>query len=170
MKDETLENEESNLDEDQESEQSAGFDVDVLMRRVADAENRVKVIEREKDASVRYAVTGAMTDFLEVVDALDAAVLAVGDRELSGEAVTLRDGLKLTRSLTSKVFNKHGVEEVRPNPGDEFDHDVHQAVSQEESAEYPEGVVLSCMRAGYTLKGRLLRPAFVILSKISTQS
>lgn len=152
-----LETEES-LPENEEQEK-----IDKLMRALAEKENRCKVIERERDISVKYAVTNVVTDFLEIIDALDSAVQASSDKELTGDALTLREGLMLTRSLVSKVLNKHDVQEIFPNPGDEFDHDAHQAMSQESSEGYEAGRVLSCLRRGFKLKERLLRPAFVVV-------
>ncbi len=139
--------------------------VDLLMRALAEKENRVKIIERERDVSVKYAAGTVLADFLEVLDALDSA-LQVGDgQELTGGALTLREGLVLTRSLASKILEKHGVVEISPEPGDAFDHDLHQAMSQVESEDYEGGAIVQCLRKGFKLKDRLLRPSFVVVAQ-----
>jgi molecular chaperone GrpE len=61
------------------------------------------------------------------------------------------------------VLDRHGLKEVNP-AGQEFDPHLHESISHQPSGEVPEGHVLQVVRVGYTLHGRLLRPASVVLS------
>ena len=134
-----------------------------LMRALADSENRQKILEREKDLAVRYCLADFAKSLLDVVDALESAVQSCQDKTLTGEAQTLNEGLVLTQSILLKVFQKHNIEVIEPEPGDAFDHGRHQAISQEDS-DLPEGAIVTLLRKGYFLQDRLLRAAFVSVS------
>lgn len=134
-----------------------------LIRALADSTNRQKILEREKDLAVRYAVADFAKNLLDVVDALESAVQSCQDKTLTGEAQTLKEGLVMTQSILVKVFQKHKIEVIAPEPGDAFDHGRHQALSQEDSA-LPEGSIVTVLRQGYFLQERLLRAAFVSVS------
>ncbi|MCY4413549.1 MAG: nucleotide exchange factor GrpE [Alphaproteobacteria bacterium] len=139
--------------------------IEQLMRALAESDNRRKIMEKEKEMSVRYAVTGFAQDVLDIADALDSAIAAHQAKEkLVGDALTLHEGLVLTRSVLSKVFDKYAIEVVDPKAGDVFDHNVHQAISQEEDTKFEEGSVVTLLRKGYQMKERLLRAAFVTVA------
>lgn len=150
-------------EQDAQKEEALKEKNDQLLRALADSENRRKIIEREKDVSVRYAIADFAKNLLEVVDALESAVQACEGKKLTGDAWTLNEGLVLTQSVMKNVFAKHSIEVVEPEVGDAFDHGRHQAISQEES-DQPQGTIATVLRRGYFLKDRLLRPAFVSVS------
>ena len=134
-----------------------------LVRALADSENRQKILERERDLSVRYAVADFAKSLLDVVDALESAAQSCQGRTLTGEAHTLNEGIVLTQSVLMKVFKKHKIDVIAPEPGETFDHGRHQAISQEDS-DFDEGAIVTVLRQGYFLQERLLRAAFVSVS------
>jgi molecular chaperone GrpE len=72
-------------------------------------------------------------------------------------------GLSMVRRQLQDFLREFGVEELNP-VGQKFDPNLHEAVSQEQSKNHPEGVILKAMRRGFKLKDRLLRPAMVVVS------
>jgi molecular chaperone GrpE len=63
------------------------------------------------------------------------------------------------------VLKNQNVEEIAPEPGTPFDPNLHEAVMQQPSDKYPEQTVLQLLQKGYSLHGRRLRPASVVVSK-----
>ena len=62
------------------------------------------------------------------------------------------------------MFKKYGVERISPKEGKKFDHNYHQAISQQPVDKYEPNVILHVTQAGYVLQDRLIRPALVIVS------
>jgi molecular chaperone GrpE len=91
--------------------------------------------------------------------ALAAAQSAAGDT-----AQSLQTGVTMIYQQLKKVLTESGLEEVDA-AGQAFDPNWHEAVSQQESAEVPEGQVVHQLRKGYKLRERLLRPATVIVAR-----
>jgi molecular chaperone GrpE len=65
------------------------------------------------------------------------------------------------------ILDRYGIKRVDP-VGQPFDHNFHQAVMQVENAAQPPGTVVQVFQPGYTIQGRLLRPAMVTVAKGST--
>jgi molecular chaperone GrpE len=72
--------------------------------------------------------------------------------------------MEATRRLLLKAFERAGVVTVDPQ-GQAFNPELHEAMMTQESADAPPGTVLGVIQKGYTLNGRLLRPARVIVSR-----
>jgi len=130
------------------------------MRAVAELDNVRKRAEREMDQSRKYAVERFASDLLPVGDALEAGIRAgkanPGPALLEGAEATLRE--------LNKAFDKAGIKSIDP-VGQPFDPTWHEAMVAQESREQPPNTVLSVIQKGYSLNGRLLRPARVIVSK-----
>ena len=88
-----------------------------------------------------------------------AAQNAQGDK-----LAALQDGIAMIQQQLKTVLAETGLEEVDAN-GQIFDPMLHEAVSQQESAETPEGQVVQQIRKGYKIRNRLLRPATVVVAK-----
>ena len=76
----------------------------------------------------------------------------------------MREGTELTLKLLNNVFEKFSIEEIDPM-GEAFDPNLHEAMTMQESAEHEPNTVLTVVQKGYSLHGRLVRPAMVIVSK-----
>ena len=63
------------------------------------------------------------------------------------------------------ALEAEGVEEIDSSKGKEFDHDLHHAISEVETDEVEPGHIVETKQKGYTLKGKLLRPAAVVVAK-----
>lgn len=136
-----------------------------LLRTTADFDNFKKRAAREKQDAIRYANEGLLEKLVPVLDNFDAALAATqtGSND-SAAAQSLQTGVSMIFQQLKKVLTDAGLEEVNAT-GQKFDPNLHEAVSQQESKEVPEGQVLQQLRKGYKLRDRLLRPATVVVAK-----
>jgi molecular chaperone GrpE len=129
------------------------------LRALADGENTRKRALAETAQARKYANERMVEDLVPVMDSLDAA-LEAGSADLGA----LRDGVELTRKQLQSAFERAGVAEVSPEPGQKFDPHRHQAMATAESDQEPN-TVLSVMQKGYTLHDRIVRPALVTVAR-----
>jgi molecular chaperone GrpE len=130
------------------------------LRAVAEMDNFRKRTDRELDNARKYAVERFAQELVPVGDALEAGIQAGGDTP--GPA--LLEGAQATLRQLYRAFDKAGIKIIDP-AGQPFDPAWHEAMVAQESPEQPPGTVLSVIQKGYSLNGRLLRPARVIVSK-----
>jgi molecular chaperone GrpE len=76
----------------------------------------------------------------------------------------------MTLRLLTQALERQGVTEISPAKGEAFDHEWHEAMAAQESAEVPADAVLATVQKGYQLNGRLLRPARVLVAKAPAQA
>ncbi len=102
-----------------------------------------------------------MEELLPVIDnlALGLAAAKAPNADLAG----LVGGISMVETQLKAALANHGLKEINP-AGESFDPNLHEALSQQPSSEVAEGVVLQVIRTGYSLNGRLLRPAAVVVS------
>ena len=140
---------------------------DRLVRTMADFDNFKKRAAREKQDAIRYANEALIEKLVPVLDNFEMALNAA--RTSSGDtAQSLREGIGLIHQQFKKVLADSGLVEVDAT-GQQFDPNWHEAVSQQETAEVPEGCVIQQVRKGYKLRDRLLRPASVVVAKEPTK-
>lgn len=134
-----------------------------LLRTTADFDNFKKRAAREKQDAIRYANEGLLEKLVPVLDNFDAA-LSAAQTTASGAGQSMQAGIAMIFQQLKKVLTESGLEEVDAT-GQKFDPNLHEAVSQQETAETPEGQVVQQLRKGYKLRDRLLRPATVVVAK-----
>ena len=134
-----------------------------LLRTTADFENFKKRAAREREEATRYANEGLIKKVVTVLDNLDMALAATGQHKANA-AQSLQTGVAMIQQQLRSVLVESGLEEVDAT-GKVFDPNWHEAVSQQDSAEVPEGQVLQQLRKGYKLRDRLIRPATVIVAR-----
>lgn len=139
---------------------------DQALRAMAEAENTRRRIQREAEEKERYALAGFARELATVVDNLRRAVETAPPEARGGDPKfeQFAQGVELTEREFMAILERNGVKRVSP-AGQSFDHNLHQAIAQAESAEHPAGTVVQVVQAGYTLHGRLLRPALVVVAK-----
>lgn len=134
-----------------------------LLRTTADFDNFKKRAAREKQDAIKFANESLMGKIIPVLDNFEMALAAT--QNATGEGIkSLQDGVAMIHSQLKTVLTDAGLEEVDAT-GQPFDPNLHEAVSQQESAEVAEGNVLQQLRKGYRFRERLLRPATVIVAK-----
>jgi molecular chaperone GrpE len=136
---------------------------DKLLRTTADLDNYKKRAARERQEAIAYANASLMQALLPILDNLDMALsAATGAAEPT--AKSLQTGVAMIGQQLRNALGEAGLEEIDA-AGKAFDPNLHEAVSQQESEEVPEGQVFQQLRKGYKLRDRLLRPASVIVAK-----
>ena len=130
------------------------------LRAVAELENFRKRTERELDNARKYAVERFAQELVGVGDSLEAGIEAAAQNP--GPA--LLEGAQATLKLLQRAFEKAGIKTIDP-AGQPFDPAWHEAMVAQPTAEVAPNTVLSVIQKGYSLNGRLLRPARVVVSK-----
>jgi molecular chaperone GrpE len=124
----------------------------------ADFENFKKRAIKERSDAIKFGWEATARDLLQVIDNLERAV----EHMPPTTDHTLRDGLHMIMNQFRATLEKQGVQIIKTAEA-AFDPNLHEAVAQEAS-EQPEGTVVKEHQRGYTLHGRLLRPARVVVS------
>jgi molecular chaperone GrpE len=134
-----------------------------LLRTAADFENFKKRAAREKQEAIKYANEALLQKLLPVLENLDMALAAA--QATSREASqSLQAGVNMICQQLKGVLADAGLAEVDAL-GQTFDPNLHEALSQQETADVPEGQVMQQLRKGYKFRDRLLRPASVVVAK-----
>jgi molecular chaperone GrpE len=136
---------------------------DRLLRVTADFDNYRKRAQREKQDAARFANEALLQKLLPALDSLDMALAAAETQGASGFEA-LKTGIGLVHGQLKSALIEAGLEEIDAT-AKPFDPLVHEAVSQQESDQVPEGHVVQQLRKGYRLNERLLRPAMVVVAK-----
>ncbi len=131
----------------------------------ADLENYRKRMEREQQQERRYASMRLLRDLLPVLDNMQRAIEAAEQTE---ESASLLEGFKLVAQQLQTMLGQHNCESIVA-VGEPFDPNLHEAVSQMPSEEYPAGTVMVETAVGYLLHDRVVRPSQVIVSTGSPQ-
>jgi len=134
------------------------------MRAVAELDNYRKRAEREIDQARKYAIERFAQELLPVGDALEAGI-----RTGAANPTALLEGAQATLKELNRAFDKAGIKVIDP-AGQPFDPNWHEAMVAQESREVPPNTVTSVIQKGYSLNGRLLRPARVIVSKAAADT
>jgi len=139
---------------------------DQLLRVLAESENVRKRAQREKEDASRFAIANFARDLLTVADNLTRALenIPSDTREENDPLKAIVEGIKITERELNNVLERHGVKKISPL-GEQFDHNYHQAMFEEEHTEYQPGQVTQVLQTGYVLNDRLLRPALVGVAK-----
>jgi len=143
------------------AKQEAAANLDRYVRSVADLENFRRRTVREKEELRLFAAGRVLEDLLPVLDNLGLAVTAA--KQPGADAKSLAGGVDMVLTQLKSALTNHGIKEISP-AGQPFDANLHEAISEQPSADVPEGNIMTVVRTGYSLNGRLLRPASIIVS------
>ncbi|MDD3608801.1 MAG: nucleotide exchange factor GrpE [Halothiobacillaceae bacterium] len=132
-----------------------------LLRVQAEMDNLRKRTERDIENAHKYALEKFVDALIPVMDSLDMGLEATRQENADLEAI-LR-GTEMTQRQFIQAMEKFGVQAIDPL-GEKFNPDLHQAMAMQ-PAEGEPNRVLAVMQKGYTLNGRLVRPALVVVSK-----
>lgn len=135
---------------------------DAALRAQADAQNVKRRSEQDVEKARKFALERFSGDLLPVVDNLERSLEAAsGGDELSK---SISEGVELTLKSLNDLLTKYNIEAIDPE-GEPFDPQLHQAMTMLENPDMEPNTVMGVMQKGYTLNGRLLRPAMVMVSK-----
>ena len=133
---------------------------DARLRSLAEMENFKRRLQREQEEQIKYASESVLADLLPALDSLDLAIRYANADKDAG----LLQGVTMTRKLLLDALKPHGLVPVGEE-GQPFDHELHEALGEEERGDMPALYIATLMQRGYKLKDRLLRPAKVIVSR-----
>jgi molecular chaperone GrpE len=139
---------------------------DAALRAQADAQNVMRRAEQDVEKARKFALERFCNELLPVVDNLERALEAtVGGIVGNNDVVRpIAEGVELTLKSFLDALKKFNIEAVDPQ-GEPFDPQLHQAMSLVENPDVEPNTVIAVMQKGYTLNGRLVRPAMVMVSK-----
>ena len=133
-----------------------------ILRAQAEAQNTRRRAEQDIEKAHKFGLEKLVNDLLPVVDNLERALSTI---DASNEAFTaFAEGIQLTHKSFIDALARHQVAVVDPQ-GEPFDPNLHQAVSAVPNPDVEPNTVINCFQKGYTLHGRLVRPAMVVVSK-----
>ena len=135
---------------------------DEALRAQAEAQNTIRRAEQDVEKARKFALERFCNELLPVVDNLERALEAAeGEEEI---LKPIAEGVELTLKSFLDALQKFSIEPVSPQ-GEPFDPQLHQAMTMVENGEVEPNTVIAVMQKGYTLNGRLVRPAMVMVSK-----
>lgn len=135
------------------------------LRTLAEFENTKKRLQREKEEFLKYASETIVRELLPIVDSLDHALVAV-DKQADPQAVI--KGVHLIYRQLLGLLDQEGVKRI-PTVGERFDPHLHEAVAQVDAKDgQPDGMIVEEVQVGYTMHGKVVRPAMVKVAKRQT--
>lgn len=135
---------------------------EAMIRARAEIDNVRKRVEQDIEKAHKFALEKFSTELLDVIDNLERA-LATLDKDNDSHKATI-EGIELTLKSFLDTMKKFGVEVVN-STGEQLNPEFHQAVTMIESSDHKSNQIVDTMQKGYTLNGRLIRPAMVIVAK-----
>ena len=151
------------LEKIEEAELAADKAKDDALRVQAEMQNLRRRTEQDVEKAHKYGQEKFSIELLSVMDNLERALDAASQHD--DETVkAIYDGVNLTLKSFMDCFSKFNIEVIDPL-GEPFDPQKHQAMSIQESPEAEPNTVISVLQKGYTLHGRVIRPAMVMVSK-----
>jgi molecular chaperone GrpE len=142
-------------------QEQSKVNLDKVVRAQAEMENLRKRAARDVENAHKYALEKFTNELLPIMDSLELGLSA------SVKAKNLDDlckGMELTLEMFNTVMEKFGITMIEPK-GEKFNPELHDAVSMQEADDSNSGIIIEVMQKGYTLNGRLIRPAMVVVAK-----
>ena len=158
--------EDTHTDEMEDAEVEASLEADLLkmreavLRTAAEYGNYRKRVAKEKEDIIRYANERLLEDLLPILDNFDMGMQAAKNDESS----MIYIGMSMVKKQLDDFLGNQGITPI--NTDGLFDHNIHEAFNAEITDKTtPEGTILRIMRRGFLIKGKLLRPALVVVSR-----
>lgn len=140
------------------TEAKANENWDSFLRLQAEMDNQRKRSDKQVEDAHKFAAQKFVEALLPVVDSLEMGMAAEGNIE------QIREGMGLTMKQFESVMEKFNIETINPM-GEKFNPELHQAMAMQPNAEMENNTVMAVMQKGFTLNGRLVRPAMVMVVK-----
>lgn len=135
---------------------------DQALRTQAEMQNLRKRVERDVENAHKYGVEKLVGELLPVVDNLERAIAAIDSD--AGDHSAITEGVQLTLKSFLDVLSRFKLEAIDPH-GEPFNPELHQAMSMVPNPDVEPNTVIEVFQKGYTLHGRLVRPAMVVVAK-----
>ncbi len=145
----------------EEAEAKVAENMDLALRTKAEADNIRRRSEKEVTNARKFAIEKFANEMLAVVDSLEQGLAHEAKHE---ESVAMKEGMELTLKMTLSTLEKFGIEQL--NPVEEvFDPQLHEAMTMVPSPAHESNTIIDVFQKGYSLNGRLIRPARVVVAQ-----
>jgi len=134
---------------------------DLALRSSADLDNYRKRMSKEREEAIKFANSSFLERLIPVLDNFEFGLQAA---RTTSNPVSILEGMAMVQKQFQDFLSSAGIEMIDAT-GQHFDPQLHEAISQEENEQVPEGIVIRQLRKGYKLRDRLIRPANVVVSK-----
>ena len=131
-----------------------------LIYLASEYDNTKKRSAKELEDAHKFSIAKFANDAVKIFDVL---ITAIDNTKEEQNDKSFYDGVKMTIGEFNSLFTKLNIEKIDPKEGEMFDHNLHEAISRVPS-ELDVGAIVKVIRCGYSLHGRLLRPAMVVVS------
>ncbi len=131
---------------------------EMAMRTAAEYDNYRKRCVKDREEFTKYANRSLLEELLPVIDNFEMGMQMAAQQ---GTDSMMYIGMSMVQKQLADFLAAQGVETIEAAPGQEFDHNLHEAIMSEPS-DQPEGTIIRILRRGYNLRGRLLRPVNVV--------
>jgi len=135
---------------------------DSWLRSRADFDNYKKRVQRDAERSYQDAMANAVKMFLSASDDLERAL---AHRPQGEDLDGWVSGIELIQQKLVNQMKKQGVEWMEIKPGDEFNPNYHEAITQEDNPDYSDGQIIEVVQPGYKIADRIIRPAMVRVAR-----
>lgn len=132
---------------------------DKNLRLQADMENQRRRYEKQVEDAHKYSVQRFAEGLLPVMDSLEMGM------QVDGDLNAIREGMDLTLKQFQSVMERFNLAVVNPAKGEAFNPEFHQAMSLQPNPDVDNNTIIMVMQKGYTLSGRVIRPAMVMVCK-----
>ena len=134
---------------------------DLALRSSADLDNYRKRMSKEREEAIKFANSSFLERLIPILDNFEFGLEAARS---ASSPVSILEGMKMVQKQIQDFLSSAGIEMIDATD-QHFDPQLHEAISQEESKQVPDGIVIRQLRRGYKLRDRLIRPANVVVSK-----
>jgi len=134
---------------------------ELALRSSADLDNYRKRMSKEREEAIKFANSSFLERLIPILDNFEFGLEAARS---ASSPVSILEGMKMVQKQFQDFLSSTGIEVIDAT-GQHFDPQLHEAISQEESKQVPDGIVIRQLRRGYKLRDRLIRPANVVVSK-----
>jgi len=145
----------------EECKRQLAAETEAKLRILAESENFKKRLAKEKEEFLRYAGESVIADMLPVLDNID---LALTHGRGNAACKDLLMGVEMTRKVFAETLSRHGLEEFG-QVGEPFNPEFHEAIGVGGVPDLPEEAVSNVVQKGFRLRGRLVRPAKVMINR-----
>lgn len=146
----------------EEAKSKADENWDQLMRARAELDNVRRRQQKELENAHKFGIEKFVRELLPIKDSLELGLVAAQSE--SADVANLLQGTEMTLNLFANAMEKFAIVEVNP-AGEPFNPELHQAMSMVPSPDVDPNTVITVVQKGYTLNGRLVRPAMVMVSQ-----
>ena len=149
--------------EEARSENSAA--ADMMLRLAAEMDNYKKRVAKERESLIKFGSQGIVQELLPILDNFERAIESA---DKLSDFDSFLEGVGMIFKQMYDALERKGVRRIDA-VGETFDPNIHEAVLQVASQEYPENIVVEELQKGYMLHDRVIRPSMVAVSKGSVE-